>query len=167
MKVKFDVKMNQKTMYNFLMHHTYHTPAGYFATAVGIGILALFFATLGKEDAGKSVVYGIFGFWFLVYLPVSLYLKAARQVKLNPVYQKPLTYLIDETGITTSQGEQQDHVDWDQLVKIRETRLSLLIYTGKTYCFVLPKEAMGSNCQAVKDLIRAKVKAGRVKIHGN
>ena len=167
MSAKFDVKMNQKVMYNFLMHHTYRTFAGFFSTAVGIGILVLFFATLGKEDVSRSIVYGIFGTWFLIYLPVSLYTKAARQVKLNPVYKKPLTYIVDETGITTTQEDQKAQVAWENLLKVRETKLSLLVYTGKTYCFVLPKEAMGENYRTVKALIRGKMDPKKVKMHGN
>lgn len=167
MKATFDVKMTPKIMYNFLMHHTYTSAAGFFSTIVGIGILVLFFMTLGDEDAGKSAIYGIFGVWFLIYLPVSLYMKAAKQVKLNPVYKNPLTYTTDEQGITTTQGEAKAEVKWEDVMKVRETKLSLLIYTGKSYCFVLPKEAMGEQGRIVKELIRKKVKPGRVKIHGN
>ena len=167
MKATFDVKMNQKVMYNFLMHHTYTSFSGFFSTAVGIGILVLFFVTLGSEDPSKSMVYGIFGVLFLVYLPGSLFMKAAQQVKLNPVYRKPLTYSLDENGITSQQEEQKAEVKWEDIMKVRETRLSLLVYTGKAYCFVLPKEAMGDQSTTVKTLIRENVTPGKVKLHGN
>lgn len=167
MKATFDVKMNQKVMYNFLMHHTYSGFSGFFSTAVGIAILVLFFVTLGEEDPTKSVVYAIFGVLFLIYLPGSLFMKAVQQVKLNPVYKKPLTYTIDENGITSQQDDQKAEVKWENLLKIRETRLSLLIYTGKAYCFVLPKEAMGSQVSTVKTLIRENVDPGKVKMHDN
>ena len=165
-KATFDVKMNTRVMYNFLMSHAYSGPSGFLSHIIGIVILVLFFTTLGETDTTKSVIYGIFGVWFLIYLPVSLYSKAVKQVKLNPVYKKPLTYTVDEQGIATSQGEQEAMVTWDKLVKVRETKLSLLIYTGKSYCFVLPKEAMGEQCATVKALIQEKIDPRKVKIHG-
>lgn len=165
MKATFDVKMNQKVMYNFLMHHTYSGFSGFFSTAVGIGILGLFFATLGKTDPSQSVVYAIFGVLFLIYLPGSLFMKAAQQVKLNPVYKKPLTYTVDENGITSQQEEQKAEVQWENILKVRETRLSVLVYTGKAYCFILPKDAMGSQMATVKTLIRENIAPGKVKLH--
>lgn len=166
MKATFDVKMNTKVLYNFLMSHTYSGPSGFLSHLIGIAILVLFFVTWGETDTTKSMIYGIFGVWFLLYLPVSLYSKAVKQIKLNPMYKKPLTYTVDEEGIATSQGEQRAQVTWDKLMKVRETKLSLLIYTGKNYCFVLPKEAMGEQYAAVKALVQEKMDPRKVKIHG-
>lgn len=167
MKAEFDVRMDRKAMYNFLMYHTYSGFSGFFSTAVGIGILIWFFVTLKDGDLSRSAIYGIFGVLFLVYLPGSLFMKAVQQVKLNPVYKKPLNYTMDEDGITTRQGDQMAEVKWENILKVRETRISLLVYTGKAYCFVLPKKAMGSQLSLVKTLIREKVDPGKVKIHDN
>lgn len=166
MKATFDVKMSTRVLYNFLMSHAYSKPSGPLSHVLGAVILALYFLTKGETDPTKSMIYIVFGVWFLVYLPVSLYSKAMKQVKLNPVYKTPLTYTVDEEGITTSQGQQRSAVTWDKLVKVKETRLSLLLYTGKSYCFVFPKEAMGEQCAAVKTLIQEKIDPRKVKIHG-
>lgn len=105
MEVKFDVKMTQKIMYNFLMNHTYKSMAGIAGVLFGIGAFVIMAVTWGNVPEWQSMVYLLFGFWFLLYQPVSLYMKAAKQVKLNPTFQKPVTYIISETGITTMQGD--------------------------------------------------------------
>ena len=112
------------------------------------------------------MVYLLFGFWFLLYQPVSLYMKAAKQVKLNPTFQKPVTYIISETGITTMQGDKQAEIAWEDMLKVTETKLSLLAYTGKRYSFVLPKESMGEQYETAVKMIREHMDAGRVKIKG-
>ena len=143
MKAAFDVKMNVKTMYNFLMSHTYSGISGYLSHIIGLGMLVLFFATFGEVDSNRSVLYAVFGIWFMVYLPVSLYSKSVKQVKLNPVYKKPLSYIVDENGITTTQGEQKAEVTWEQILRVKETKVSFLVYTGRSFCFIFPKEAIG------------------------
>ena len=167
MKATFDVKMNTRIMYDFLMKHAYSGPTGWISHIIGIVLLVLFFATLGDVETTKSTAYIIFGMWFLVYMPLSLYSQSARQVKLNPVYKNPLTYTVDANGIKTVQGEQQAFVTWDKVLKVRETKQSLLLYTGKKFCFVFAKDAMGEQQEIVKTLIRENLDPGKVKINGN
>lgn len=166
MEVKFDVKMTQKIMYNFLMNHTYKSMAGIAGVLFGIGAFVIMAVTWGNVPEWQSMAYLLFGFWFLLYQPVSLYRKAAKQVKLNPTFQKPVTYIISDTGITTMQGDKQAQIAWEDMLKVTETKLSLLAYTGKRYSFVLPKESMGEQYETAVKMIREHMNAGRVKIKG-
>lgn len=166
MEVKFDVKMTQKIMYNFLMNHTYKSMAGIAGVLFGIGAFVIMAVTWGDVPEWQSMVYLLFGFWFLLYQPVSLYTRAAKQVKLNPTFQKPVTYIMSDTGIVTTQGDKQAEIAWEDMLKVTETKLSLLAYTGKRYSFVLPKESMGEQYETVVKLIREHMDAGRVKIKG-
>lgn len=166
MEVKFDVKMTQKIMYNFLMHHTYKSIAGIAGVLFGIGAFVIMGTTWGKVAEWQSMVYLLFGFWFLLYQPVSLYTKAAKQVKLNPTFKKPITYIIRDEGITTMQGDKEAQIAWEDMLKVTETKLSLLAYTGKRYSFVLPKECMGEQYETAVKIIREHMDANRVKIKG-
>ena len=166
MEVKYDVKMTQKIMYNFLMNHTYKSMAGIAGVLFGIGAFVIMAVTWGDVPEWQSMVYLLFGFWFLLYQPVSLYTRAAKQVKLNPTFQKPVTYIMSDTGIVTMQGDKQAEIAWEDMLKVTETKLSLLAYTGKRYSFVLPKESMGEQYETVVKLIREHMDAGRVKIKG-
>ncbi len=164
MEVRFDVKMTQKIMYNFLLNHTYRSISGVVGMIFGILSLGIFVFTMGNVPQWQSTIYLVFGIWFLVYLPISLYLRSAKQVKLNPVFKKPITYVINEEGIATIQDDQKALIQWEDLLKVTETRMSLLAYTGTRYSFVLPKEAMGDQCQIVKKMLREHVDAKKIKI---
>lgn len=165
MQAKFEVKMTTRTMYRFLLNHTYHSPSGFIAAALGMGALGICAYTYGGVEGWQTTLYGAFGIWFLIYLPVSLYLKAARQVRLNPVYRKPLEYRIDDQGIATRQEGKHAEIKWGAVFKVRESRESLLIYTAKSYCFVLPKKAMGGQTGQVLSLIRKHMKPEKVKLY--
>lgn len=166
MEIKFEVKMTQKVMYNFLMNHTYRSMTGILGVLFGVAAFVLLGVTYGNVPAWQSGAYLLFGVWFLLYLPVSLYTRAAKQVKLNPTFKKPITYIINEEGVTTMQGDQQAVIAWEDMMKVTETKLSLLAYTGKRYSFVLPKECMGGQYQDVVKMIREHMEPQRVKIKG-
>lgn len=78
MEVKIEVKMTPKIMYDFMMYHTYRSFSGIFGIILGIAAFVMFGTTLGKTDLSYSIVYCLFGVWFIVYLPVSLYTKSKK-----------------------------------------------------------------------------------------
>ncbi len=88
MEAKVEVKMTPKIMYDFMMYHTYRSFSGIFGIILGIAAFVMFGTTLGKTDLSYSIVYCLFGVWFIVYLPVSLYTKSKRQVEKKAKYLK-------------------------------------------------------------------------------
>ena len=153
MRAEFDVKMSQKVMFDFLLSHRYGSISGWIGVVIGVIVLAMVVVTWGDVPIASSMLYLFFAVYFLPLQPLLLYFRAVRQVKLNPMYKEPLHYVIDESGITTSQKEAEAHIDWDQVVMIKKTSYSLLLYTGKRYSFVLPKECMKGQEQTVEKLI--------------
>lgn len=105
MEVKFEVKMTPQIMYNFMLNHTYKSLTGVLGVLFGIASFILFGITLGKTTSIFSILYLLFGIWFILYLPVSLYMRSKRQVKNNAVFQKPITYVLNEKGIQIIQDK--------------------------------------------------------------
>ncbi len=163
MRSEFDIKMTTKAMYNFLMYHTYHTVSGIFSIVAGLALIVYFFVQRGGEGQ-NTWVFLLFGVLFLVYLPWTLYLRAAKQAKLNTVFQKPLHYILDEQSIQITQGESSSETGWDAVRKVRETGQSLLLYTTERNAFIWIKGQMGAEEAQVRALICKMVKAKRVKL---
>lgn len=164
MQAKFEVTMTQKIMYNFLMSHTYRSPAGVIGILFGLGAFVICGVTFGSTSTSMSILYMLFGVWFLFYTPVNLYLRAAKQIKANPAFKKPIGYLINGEGITTMQDDKQALIAWSDLVKVRETKLSILIYTGARYSFVLPRESMGEQYETVVTLMKEHIDPRFIKL---
>ena len=66
--------------------------------------------------------------------------------------------------ISTMQGDKNALIEWEDLLKVRETKISLLVYTGKRYSFVLPKESMGEQYAKVTELIEKHMDPKKVKL---
>lgn len=164
MSAEFEVKMTPKILFDFQLFHTYHSFSGIFSILFGIGTLILAIATFGKVSVSMTAVYLLFTVYLLPLQPVMLYFRAAKQAKLNPVFLKPLVYTVNDEGITSAQEDSEAHINWEQVVKVKETEKSLLVYTGKRYCTILPKESMGSQITVVVGLIRKHLKAEQIKV---
>lgn len=156
MEAKFEVKMSIKKMFHFLMYHTYHSiqgPLSLLFAAAGIGVCIW---TYGDVAMNWTVLYGFFGVLFLIYEPVSLYVRAATQVKLNPVFKKPLTYVLNEKCITTMQDEQKAEIKWEELRSIKESKSYFFCYTSVQNAFIFPKKDFMDQRDRAERLLREK-----------
>lgn len=163
MSIKFDVKMTQKIMYNFLLHHAYSSVSVIVGNIFGILVGALGVNMLG-EDPGKAMLYLALGVVMIGYTPFSLYLSSKKQMKTSEVFQNPITYTISEEGLTSEQNGTATEAGWDSMIKVTSTSKSIIIYTGKNRATILPKEAMGNNYEAVVQMISTHVAPAKVKI---
>ncbi len=156
MEIRFEIKVTHRDMYNFLMHHTYRSFSGIFSVVAGIALLGLFWygRTLGTEN---TWLYLLFGVLFLVYEPWTLLIQSAKQVSSNPVFQKPLSYCLTETGISVAQGETENEIPWTAVTKVRESARSFFIYTSKRNASIWVKDQLGGQEQAVREILERQV----------
>ena len=164
MEVKFEVKMTPQIMYNFMLNHTYKSLTGVLGVIFGIASFVMFGVTFGKTTVTFSGLYLLFGIWFVLYLPVNLYMRSKRQVKNNAVFQKPITYVVNDKGIQIIQDKQKADCKWENIVKVCRTGKSLLVYSGKRNAFVLPKEAVGEQYDTLVKLFRKNMPGKKVKL---
>lgn len=162
MKSEFRIQMTTGAMYRFLLYHTYHKFSGFFSIVLGLVLIGFFVSPSGRSTQ-NSLVYLVFGILFLLYEPWTLYTKAAQQTKLNPVFKKPLTYIVTEAGIRVVQEDAANELAWENVYKVRETAQSILIYTNKKNAFIWIKKQMGEEETAVRELIRKHVSAAKCK----
>lgn len=164
MEAKVEVKMTPKIMYDFMMYHTYRSFSGIFGIILGIAAFVMFGITLGKTELSYSMVYCLFGVWFIVYLPVSLYTKSKRQVEKSEVFKNPVTYILNDEGIEIVQGEEKAQCGWDNILKVCRSKKNVLIYSGKRNAFVLPKEAIGEQYDTLVTLVQKNMPKKKVKL---
>lgn len=161
--IKFDVQMTPRIMYNFMIHHTYTSLSG--ILGVVFGVLSLIIGLYRQtQGTGDSWMFFVFAAVFIIYMPVTLWLKSAKQVKTTPMFQKPITYEMTETGLVISQGDQSTENAWDNFQKVISTKQSLLLYISKVRAIVLPKEQMGEQYTAAVKWISTHVDPAKVNI---
>jgi len=153
-----DVQMNDKILYDYMLYHTYHGTAGILGTMVGL------FMVVYWLSYGGSVLYLLGGITVIMYLPVSLYMNAKRQMLANPAFKEPLHYSLTEEGIEVSQGEAKDSIQWENVRKVVSTGKSIIIYTSKINATIFPRKACGEYVTTLIEIIATHVPPKKVKI---
>ena len=94
--MQFDIKLKSQDMYRFNMYQTYTGFHGWFSIIVSIIIFIVAGLTYGGLDITYTVLYIAFGIIFLLYMPVTLWLRSKSALAASEVLRGTLHYLVDE-----------------------------------------------------------------------
>lgn len=100
----------------------------------------------------------------LLYLPWTLFIKSRSQILSNPSFQEPLKYILDEEGLTVSQGEAWEKMAWEDMHKAVSTGRSIILYTSRVNATLFPKRLLGDKKAAVIEIISTHMPPAKVKI---
>lgn len=155
--IEFDVTIGSKELYDYMLMHNYTHASGLLGSVVGAMCVFVAF----------SMQYWVLlfaGILLLLYLPCTLWLKSKQQAVLNPVFKEPLHYMLDNEGITVSQGEACEKQAWDQMVKAVSTGRSIIVYTSRVNATIFPKAQLGDSRDALIEMISTHMPPAKVKI---
>ncbi len=154
--IELDVKIGTGDLYDYTLRHACFSGSG--LLGIGLGILLVVWGCM--EQRWVLVLLGAF---YLLYMPIMLFLKSRQQAR-GEMFSKPLHYVLDEQGLTISQGEASANQSWGDMVKAISTRRSIIIYTSKMNATILPKKQLGASYEAVVNIIKTNMPANKVKI---
>lgn len=160
MEVEFDVKVTSGALYDYMMYHTFTGFQGIIGTLCGIFLIMIFFM-------GQPFWYLIAGIVVIGYLPITLFLKSKQQYLMTPAFKEPLHYVLNDEGVTISQGETTESQTWENMVKAVSTPGSIILYTSKVNASIFPKKDLGDKKAAVVQIISVHMEPKKVKIRGN
>lgn len=155
--VELDVKIEAGDLYDFMLMHSYSKPSGLMGSALGAVMVIVALST-------KQWIFLIGGIALLLYLPWVLFIKSRQQVVGNPVFGQSLHYMLDENGVTISQGETEETQSWENMVKAVSTGKSIILYTSRVNATIFPKRQMGDKKAAVIEAISTHMPPSKVKI---
>lgn len=164
MTVKFNVKMTDKIMYDFLLYHNYTSMTGLVGAILGVLLLGVAVMKGTAGDIQTAILFFAISIFVLMSTPMTLKATAKNQVKNTPMFQEPLEYEISDEGIMVSQNEESALNEWKEFEKIISTSKSLILYITRVRAIILPRESMGDDYMKVVEMISKNVPAKRVKI---
>lgn len=164
MPIEFDITLESKDMYRFNMYQMYTSFHGIFSIVIAIALFAAAIGTYGSVTLSYTALYAIFGVLFLIYMPVTLWMRSKHSLAASEVLRATLHYALDEEGIHVSQGEESALLPWKQIYKMISTKSNVLIYTSRTVAYVIPRSQMGDKYPEVADLAKSKLEKYRVKM---
>lgn len=154
--VEVDVKITAGDLYDYMLMHTYNSASGLIGSVFGALLVIYAMGT-------KQWLYLVLGIVMLVYLPWTLFVKSRRQA-LSPMFQEPLRYVLDEDGLTVSQGEEEGKMAWADMYKAVSTNKSIILYTSPVNATIFPKRDLGDKKMAVIEVISTHMPPAKVKI---
>lgn len=158
--IEFDVTIDAGDLYNYMMAHAYSGASGLIGSCFGALLVVIF-----GMDPGQWI-FLVCGVILLLYLPVSLLLKSKQLALTNPAFQHPLHYVLDEEGISVSQGETTERQAWADLYKATATGRSVIVYTTKVSAAIFPNRDLGGQRARVVEMISTHMPPKKVKIRG-
>ena len=166
MSVKVEVNMKEEYMVDFMLHHTYRTFAGIVGVIIGIGATAFGVSTLLSGDFQAAFPPILIAILFLIVTPRNTINRAKQQVKKSEMFQNTLEYEFTEEGVTVRQGELEALSEWNEFMKVMETKKSIVLYVTRLRAIIFPKACLGEQQADVVKMIREHMPAGKVKIRG-
>lgn len=155
--LELTVKIEAGDLYDYMLMHSYNSPAGLVGSAFG-AILILF------AIATRQWIFIVLGLVLLLYLPWTLFLKSRSQILRNPCFQEPLHYILDEEGLTVFQGDVRETMAWEDMHKAVSTGRSIILYTSRVNATLFPRRQLGDKRTAVIEIISTHMPPSRVKI---
>nr|WP_300818511.1 YcxB family protein [uncultured Acetatifactor sp.] len=155
--LELTIKIEAGDLYDYMLRHSYNSPAGILGSAFG-GVLILF------ALATKQWIFIVLGMVMLLYLPWTLFLKSRSQILSNAAFQEPLHYTLDDEGLTISQGDAQEKMAWEYMHKAVSTGRSIILYTSPINGTIFPRSQLGDRQAAVIEMISTHMPPAKVKI---
>ena len=155
--LELTIKIEAGDLYDYMLMHSYNSPAGLIGSAFGALLIVFAFAT-------RQWIFIVLGLVMLLYLPWTLFIKSRSQILSNPSFQEPLGYTLDEEGLTVSQGEVEEKMAWEDMHKAVSTGRSIILYTSRVNATLFPKRQLGDKKAAVIEMISTHMPPAKVKI---
>lgn len=159
MEMEFDVKITGGILYDFLMYHNYSKVSNLIVNVVGAIVL------IGGV-VNVHIPFLICGAILLLYMPISLFLKANQQLLASPAFKKPIHYRLNEEGVVISQDEQEELQAWGNMYKAVSTQKSIILYTDRMHAYIFPRKDLATDIPKLMEIISVNMDPKKVKIRG-
>lgn len=165
MKVTLDIKLDAKDLFRFNMMQAYRGMQGSLSIILPILIFAYAVTSYGSVSIGSTLVYIGLGIMFLVYVPVSLWLRVNKTVKdENNALSKSIHYEFEEESIRVSVGEESVEFKWENIFQMKTSGNLLLLYTNRINAYIFPLEQVGNQYESLSKLAYSKLEKYRIRM---
>lgn len=165
MSINLDIKIEAKDLFRFNVKQAYKGMQGALSIILPLLIFAYAWTSFGQVSIGSTLVYVGLGIVFLVYVPVSLWMRSKKIVSdANNALSKTLHYEFKEEAIRVSVEEESVEFKWENIFQMKTSGDLLLIYTNRINAYILPLAQVGENYEALSTLAHSKLEKYRIKM---
>lgn len=156
-EIHLDIQIKSSDLYDYMLRHSYHSAQGLLGSCIGALAILMFLNN-------HQPIYCIMGVIILLYLPWNLFIKSKQQAINNPAFKKPLHYVLNDEGISVSQGEVTECQKWENMYRAVSTSKSIIVYTNRVNACIFPRRELGDQVTEVIACIAAHMDPKKVNI---
>ena len=156
------VKIEKNNIFRFLLYHNWCSFSGLLFLIIGVGSLVLAVWQITESKWKAAALLGLIAFLILVYQPISLYMRAAKQQKNNPAFQEMIVYRFTDAGMTVEIGAEEAAVTWEEITKVVVMKHLIMVYCGPVRANLIPTD--GQEAARTQLIALAKQKLSRYQL---
>lgn len=156
MSVELDVKLDKKSLYQFLLYHNYMRPSGIIGVLISIAAVVVLCVQWGQWTPSQRVMLVVLALLFTVLQPLMLLSKGRRQLQMEE-FQIPFHYVFDENGIVISQKDQRQEFSWEDVRRIKYRKSAIYVYMSTVSAFIIPDSQCQGRFEELIGLMKDKV----------
>jgi len=166
MAERINVQLSEKTLFDFLLFHTYSKLAGFLTNVLGtgVGFMGIILLITGKATVMNCLFYFIAAIAFLSFTPLQLRFRAKKAFASMPRYHNEQPYTFDERGICVGKGDGKKCYDWSQVRKVVATPKTIGYYYTDDDALIIPKEDFNDAFLAIMRLTVENVPPQNIKM---
>ncbi len=165
MKVSFDIKLTVNHLFKFNIMQAYKGMQGFLSILLPVLIFAYAVTSYGTVSIGSTFVYVGLGIMFLVYVPISLWIRVKKTITdENNALSKTLHYDFEEDGIRVTVETESVEFKWENIFQMKATKDMVLVYTNRINAYILPKEQLGDQYEHLSEIAHKKLEKYRIKM---
>ncbi len=164
MSPEFDVQLTAKDLYRFNMKRSYTTLQGPISIIIAILFCVSAVVTGMHYQFQYTALYGAAALLFWLYIPVTLKGRAKKVMAKDAVLSGVLHYTFTDTGIQVKSGEQSAELPWKNVFKMTAGKKYVYIFSNRINAYIIPREQMGEQYEAVRDLAKANLEKYRISM---
>lgn len=165
MKVEFEIRLAAKDLYKFNMRQAYRGMQGALSIILPVLIFLYAGSTFGQVSLGSTLIYTGLGVVFLVYVPISLWLRV-QKIVTDPAnaLSKSLHYTFTESAIRVQVEDESVEFQWENIYMMKQAGNLLLVYTNRINAYILPLEQVGEQYESLSALAHKKLQKHRISM---
>ncbi|MCC8168443.1 MAG: YcxB family protein [Clostridiales bacterium] len=166
MNIEFDVQLSDKDLFRFNMRQAYTGLQGWISVVFAVVVFALSIEGFRQGAYGSAAMYIVIGIFVLLYVPLELRRRAKRTFKKDEVISGKLHYSFSDKCILVRQGEESAELPWDSVYKVVSDKHQLLVYSSRINAYVIPRDQIAEQYDAIRELAVKVMPSHRVKLRG-
>ena len=153
MPIRFEVKMDLKSLSGFVLHHNYMRPGGLIGLVLSVAAIVALIVRWGHWTGMQRCLLIVLALLFLVFQPLMLLKKAGDQLN-SGAFKDPMIYNFDENGFSISQGDKSESYDYADIRKTVFHKKVMYLYMTSVSALIIPRSQCGDDFNRIRDMIK-------------